>query len=888
MPLRLFLFLFALGSAMVGTAGPGPAAAAALAPVTVSSSEVREVFHTLAAELPFIATFPAASLKADADGVYLARDVQFRGLKATLMVYKRGGHVEAAILLDDVALDALLEGLGEGCLDVFQLKKPAVIFSPNIKAGVVETVKISELPPLVSAAVRATLDPAVEVHLRKGLNLTSRIAVDGVLKDTFSILKDLSGFDPGRLAIQTSFGKDAYYGSAMTLYLRYLGDWNRPFGLDHTRLKDATLFLKTNKMTKERTLAAWGVATLGSSTTTLFAQRTTFNKVWGGEAYGLDSPKVTLRLVADLIQAIPDNPFRPPLLGSLPLDRVQILHPAYHDPAPGGLPEFSKFLVFASLAVTPDGKAQAQLVAGSPDQPPHATAKVDLPLAPISLKDFYLKVAPGSLAANGKLDGDFRLGELSLGGGGEFHLRNEQMQVQASVKSDVFGLKAGKALDLRFGGDRIQFSTDFAVPRVGGATLSAKTGHGFGLPWDVNVDVTGLAGKVWDVGLDAYRETKKDLAKLGIKVVEPSDVAHAIVHADDLLKEQTWTDLGKEGLHVGEDLVNPNSWANTIRNLQVGQAFTNPGKTLSAASDLGLSLVGKSVGIARSAGTGAEKFFKSVGHGFKKAWKWATGGGGGHKHDPPPPPPDPSRVHWGELTRANVAYKKPVSASSEDITTLNMGGLAKGLKTGTKESAVDGEPNAPYYTGVTTWRSKEEVFPRLEVDLGRALPLEAIILHVSGDASKEGLRGAVVAVSATVHGPALMDPANKDVAFFRIQEQGAHVILLPSQDHKPYLSFRDQMQQIAKKYWNDNAARATNPWAPNSQWLDKFITYTSADKATREFKEVRSLADRFMHPIRYICIFLPRKGRLVLSEIQAVSVQDMSMHDAYDPYSDPK
>lgn len=861
-------------------------AATAVASSPVSSAEVGDVFKSMTAEFPFFSKFPTDALKPNAEGIYLAKDVQFRGAKATLMVYRLHDRIDAALLLDDLSIDPLFEGLGDGCLDVFQLKRPVVLFCKDIKAGTVETTTIADLPAPVRDAIQATLAPATSIYLRKGLNLTAKVAVDGVLRETFSILKDLSGFELSRLAIQTSFGKDAYYGSALTLYLRYPGSWDRPFGLNRTRITDATLFLKTNKKTKERTLAAWGEATIGSTTTTLFAQRSRFDKKWGGEAYGVDSPKVSLKLVLDLIQALPDNPLRPPGLGRLPLERVQILHPAYQAPKPGMVPDFSKFLVYAGLAAAPDGKLQALLVSGSPDAPPHATARVEIPLAPIALKDFYLKVTPGEVSANGKLDGGFKLGDLSLGGGGDFRLHNEQMRMHAGLQSDVFGLKAGKSMDLGFEDGRLKFSTDFSLPAVGGATLVAQTGSNFGLPWEVHVDATGLAGKIWDAGLDVYKDAKKELAKLGIPVVEPTDVAHALTHADALLKEQTWTDLGKEALHKGEDFVNPNSWAHAIQQLQVGQAFTNPGGTLSAASDFGLGLVGKSVGIARSVGTGAGKFFKSVGHGFKKAWKWLSGHGG-HKKDPPPPPrSDPSKVYWGELSRANVAYRKPVTASSEDITISK---VFVDITHGRKEFAVNGNPNPPLEPANDSWCSKEEVFPWIEVDLGRALPLEAIVLRVWPDekgAPPGGLQGAVVAVSATVHGPALMDPANRNVSFFRIQQKGANLILLPSQDHPPYRAFRDRLQEIAKKFWDGSVAAAPNPWAAGSHWLDNALIYTDPNRATAEFKNARAIAETFMHNIRYIRVFLPRKGRLVVTELKAVSIEDLAMHDAYDPHSD--
>ena len=800
--------------------------------------DAQAALQSLVDQLPFLKGL-AAQLQPKGD-VYSC-DVTYKNITMTIVAYKPAGKslFRIALMMKSCSIGTICEGLGDTELDQISLDHPVIIFAADITNSSGERVQVkTDLPKIIQDYVALSADV---LYLRKGPNLTSRIESKKSLGEAIGLLKDL-GVDLNELVVQSSMG------NGKSILLRRKGEWKNPFGLKNSSITDATVRVSkktgakgtSNQASITKNLAIWGQAKVGSTNVFLYAERSTKAGKPNGDAYALDAKQVTLQTIVDLANAMPGNPFPTTGLSILPLNKVQIKNPAYvEDPAGDDPSDPSKFLAYINMII-PDG------VPTGPKLVAHGEASV----LGYSMANIAVDASAKKFYASGDVK-NFKLGELDMGPSGAFEITTTDKDPQMSVsgKISAWGL-TGQSVKVFIDKSQFKCSTTYGIKNVGDATLTAKTGNNYSLPWSVNVDVSGLAGKIFDAGLDVYNTGMADLKKLGIPVVEPKDVAMAAMHADNLAKESTWIDIGKE---AGNLFPSGDTWDKTMHELKPGDALRNPAQTVSTISRAGMKVMYAATDAAKDAGDKAKKFFKNVGRGIKKAWNWLRGkhgGGGSSKPDEPTKPTyDPTVMQWGNYKRKNMAYGAQVSCSSEDP--ISSGGIMQG----SKSFAVDAKENYPEDEGVTYFRSKEERMPWLQVDISWGHKVEAIVLSVPEDVCPDGLSGAVVAVSSTLNDDRIMDPKG-GAKFFNITQKGSTVVLLPNAADPVYIAAHDTCHERAKAW-----VLIPNPnttWKPSTDLVIEGAL--NLRKATQE--------------IRYIRVFYPKKARLVISEVKVMELFD--------------
>ena len=813
-------------------------------------AEASSALQALKSELPYLKALKA-ELTPEAAGLYVARNIpEFAGL--TVVVFhpqwsSDSKRMDVALLLPNLSLGALWSGFDDAYLDVLGLEHPVVIYA-GAKEYTVETVKIADLPAIVGDAAKFSAD---ELYLRKGPNLTSKIAAKQGLAEALDILKSI-GLDLNDLVVQCTLQK------GRSVLLRKKGDWNNPFLLKNSKLTDPTFYFFTQKLTKARAVAGWGQATIGSTSAFLYAERVYGNGKPMGDAYALNGETITLQAITDLVEAIPANPFPTTGLSLLPLDKIQLKNPNYvPPPAGGGIPEdLSKFIV--SVATTP-----AVLTPDGRNHGPYLYANGDGTIFGFKAAHLLLKADLSQIVMSADVTSP-KFSGVNLGDSAAFALKNTSSVHEMSFAGKLDGKVGGYTIvkqdaTIHVSDQQLKFSVDYGAS-LAGARANFVTGKNYAMPWTMSVDVTGAAGQIFDLGLDAYNQFKKALPD-GVTVVEPEDVTWAMKHADNLAKEQTWTDLGKD---MGSAFTSTDPWESAIRKIKVGQAFKSPDETIAAATKLGKSLLSEATGLASDAEGGAKKFFNKIGDGFKKIGHLFSHGG--HKHKPAPPPPDPATIVWNGYRRPNIAYHKPVTASSEETKSITLGRFT--ITQGNKELAVDGMSNPPDNTAETYFVSQEEPFPWIELDLGQSYKVEAIIIETPENLAPQGLKGAIIATDSYYSGRTLMHPEHKPR--FQIQEAASIVVIQPSIGRARYRTAREEADQAAKEYYDlmlEDIMHTTFTSKPSAE---------EKEAAHKKFLNAYVKLAQSMSDVRYIRIYVPAKARLAITEIRVVALPEIN------------
>lgn len=719
-------------------------------------------------------------------------DVNFKNITITIVAYKTPGKVpfRVAVLMSNCSIGTLCEGLSSTDLDLIELDHPVVILDPDPSG--VEKVPVTDLPRLVRESVKPSADV---LYLRPGLNITSKIEPKKSLGDGIDLLKNL-GIDLSDLVVQMQVA-----GKSPTILLRRKGEWKNPFFLKNSTITDATFSYRMDKKTVKRTIAGWGNATVGSTNVFLYAKKETKAGRPAGEAYGLNGKQVTLKTIVDLVEAIPTNPFPTPGLSSLPLDKIQIKNPAYvEDPYGSDPSDVSKFLAFIDMTI-PDGpQIGAKLSA-------HGVATV----LGYEVADLIVDASDKQVKASGAVS-NFRLGPLEMGPSAAFDLTGTKTTAEMSVSGNIsaWGL-ANQLVKVYIGNSRFTFSTSYGMKGIGDATLKAESASNYALPWKVDLDLTGVAGKIFDAGMEAYAAVKDVLPK-ELQVIEPDDVAYALA-CRNVFKGDAVSDVGKK---AGE--VFSNSKGTVLYATEEGQkTLTSVAKPVDALKDLGSSAVGL----------------------FRSGWNHLTGRGGGGGKSSSAPVPSRSETYWQGHIVPNAAYNKTTYASHDDA-----GYPAS--------NAVDGMDT--YYRSALheSWQhgGGPITTPHWEIDLGTAKRITAIVIRVSKEPSPNGLHGAYVAVSENIsqskeklEHPEINTPG---VCFYPIKDSASLVIIDPNRDVPEYRMAVGEMKTCFV----------------NAGWVHF---------AKCNYDSLVQVAKRAMRPIRYIRIFIPGRGRqLAISEFSVV------------------
>ena len=821
------LQILAVVLCFVSLASSAPRAAMPGGPVTPATLEdAKKQLGIAMNELPLLGGFPIDKLRSEPDGFYYARDVQLLGNTMTIAVYVPKGktRLDVAVMMGNISIGSLVQGLGETPLDVIQLRNPVVIYSPGVRDTTMgEKLLLADLPAEVANRVKKSADV---LYLRKGLNLTSQVEPTGSLGEAVDLLTNI-GIDLKDLVIQSSFGK------GKSILLRRRGEWSNPFQLKNSKITDATVYLLKKGDTKS--LACWGGAKVGSTDVYLYAERVTKGKTPMGDAYGLNGSKVTMKVLVDFIQAIPFEPAFPTAgLSALPLDQLQIKNTAYvAPPEGGGIPDVSKFIAFA--ATTPAVRTPDNQTSG-----PRLVAHGDAVLFKYDMANLLLDASIKGVTAAASI-ASFELAEVKmksakffLGPKSGTDLKSYTMSISGGI--NAFGL-ANQDVEMFISSDQYSFSTSFGLKGIGDATLNAQTGHKYSLPWDVSLDVSGgVAGKIFDAGLDTYEAVKKNLPK-ELKVLEPDDLTSSL-RLHSLVKNETWKDLGNSA----------------------GEVLSDPKGTVTAVSKSGYT---KMKQIAKEAGKTSEDLLNRVEKGSMKAASTIAGWLGIHhgsssskqqvkttKRTTLNSQRKVDEMVWGIQIVPNYAYKAKTSPSA--------GNEEPGFPS---SNAVDGMDLDQFSSSKTSFISKELVRPKWELDLDPVWKhLMAIVIKVPDD-DTIGLQGAVVAVARHHRGQGWFEnPPSPDIHFYPIKERATYYVIKPSNAVSAYAEERASMKKTAQHIMQDPG---------NASWVDMF-------------RRQESTAIYYMLEIRDIAIFRPGKGRIAISEVAAFRAEDLEL----DPIAD--
>lgn len=295
------------------------------------------------------------------DGEVLKADVRLFNQTATIVIYRPKGKsgvtekVNVAVLTRLIKISNLIPKTADTFLDDTQVKDATYIFAPK---GHAENIDTQELPTAVRQYVEKVRTGPISIV--EGNNMFGIVnaygTTDDVLQKINVPLKDLKINAAYGQKRSEHTGSDYKTDPYNAVRLTRAGEWQNPFRVENTKLKNPTL--EYIKLGNVKTIRGWGYGALKGESKEkdyfMFLQKTGPGS-WP-TAVALDAKSVTLEDYKDLLLVFGKSLFGSKKyvsdllsgIGKLPLNRVLIENPNYTE---GGALDKNNNPVFDNVLV---------------------------------------------------------------------------------------------------------------------------------------------------------------------------------------------------------------------------------------------------------------------------------------------------------------------------------------------------------------------------------------------------------------------------------------------------------------------------------------------------------------------------------------------------------
>lgn len=273
------------------------------------------------------------------DGTLLKLDVRLFNQAATIVIYRPRGKtkitdkVNVAVLVDNFKISNLIKPVAGTVADDLRVNKVTYIFVPH---GNEENINTAVLPGVIKKQVeKVRTGPIVIVSGQNMFGIVNN-ADNG---PTAKFLKQVN-LPLGSLKVNATYGQKKSKATGKTapykgVRLTRAGTWDRPFHLADTKLTDPTF--EYVKLGNEKTLRAWGTASLKNKPYFMFVQKRGDKGKWPTAA-ALDTSSISMVDYVNVATIFSNTIFSGisyyqnlmTLTSHLPLDQVKIENPRYN------------------------------------------------------------------------------------------------------------------------------------------------------------------------------------------------------------------------------------------------------------------------------------------------------------------------------------------------------------------------------------------------------------------------------------------------------------------------------------------------------------------------------------------------------------------------------
>lgn len=802
-----------------------------------------------------------------AGDLYLSKKMDLLGTRITFVVFKLQGKPSLAALVENISLGNLINKLESTPLDALSLENVVIIYNPNLDKTV-KTLQVSAFPEPIRSVLKKS---GTEFFLRKGVNLVAGINSKNLLDDALSGLKKI-GLPLDNLVLESCFGKNSQH------LIKLNSVWEKPLGLSLPISYPSIMIRReTNKKTKEITVCQmiWGKVEIDKKEYFLFAERAISSTGKGlGISLALNGSELNLKTIATVVNSLPGKPLSLASIDKLPLDELTIKNPNWVGlPVDDSFPNTKNFLLALSSnksTTIPNSNTPGPrlVVNGTGSFMGHQLANVGLNL---STKGLFcdaelneLKVGPISMGtARLKLVVDSRRQYMGISGNTGFTIKDFKV--------------ANQALILQFNKKQLRFEAEATLIGIGLGKLKGSSNslkltekNSFKLNFSL---LSKVVDEILNNGVEAYAKAREKLIKAGVFLSEPDRLIKT-VNFHNLFKKENWNEAGGK----------------------VKGLYSNAEKTVIAIAAGSSTAISKFVSVANAVGKGSSSLTNKIADGvsyvanklnpFKKSAK--------SKEAPKERVPWEFEVVYNNNWVRDQAHRCKTSSSSgshaEGAVLRNMKNgnyiYSKAYNAFQQKLAGKPMPKIEPYPVKETFLSKKEFMPYWDLDLGKTIPVGAMVIQAGSaqkfklkpgtkaeDAFKEvlkfyaerkaelktdGISGAILAVSATVHGNELMNSKNKNVKWYKIPAGSELAIINPMAGSLEY----GKTHEAVLKYVNDRM---------------RFF------KGSRDFEFMQNLSEisklnaalaRATPKIRYLRIFKLGNGKLALENFSIIHAND--------------
>lgn len=772
--------------------------------VGAATLDPQAIFADFTKSLP---TFSGPDIEFAKEGqdIY-SKKIELFETNVVFTVFKLNDKASLAVTIEKISLGRILDKLEETPLDAFLLENVVIIYDPNRDSGL-QSISADKFPDQVKTVLEKN---GKEFFLRKGLNLIAKINTQNELDEVLKSLQEI-GLPLDNLVLQSCFGKNSQH------LITRKGTWNKPLGID-LPITDPTIAIRkeveTKNKVKKTTLfqMVWGKIQIEKEDYFLFAERSQSTEAKNnGIALALNGKTMSLKTIAALLNALPEKPLSVTGLDRLPLDSLTISNPKWKSmPNKNSFPDTKDFLL--ALSTSPAINLPNDQIKG-PKLVINGTGEV----LQHQLASLVLDVSKAGLHCNASLS-NLKVGPISMGSA-RFDLELSAQVAKMNFSGETgFTVKdfdvAKQQLAIFIAPKNLSFKARATLANIGLGSLEGTSeklqldsANNFKLHFTLLDETVNL---LLETGVDAYCAVKDKLLQAGVVFTEPDKLVKAI-EFKDMFDKETWEDIGDQAKGI----------------------YTNTQKTvISIAAGTSAAIMGFE-SAAAATGKKAADLVEKIGDGigyvanklnpFKKKAKSKSKA----KEEKKPRTPFEYEIVYNSDWVRDQAHRCETSSSAGSHAE---GPVLRDLKNGdylysemVKALSKPGfnkilAANVPPYPEKNNFISKKQPQPWWEVDLGKPVPVGAILIKAGGslkfkrdfspgalsllrqtmkflqaqkdELAKDGISDTILAVSATVKGNELMNPNNKNVKWFKISKSTELAIIRPmagSSQHKQAL-----------------------------------------------------------------------------------------------------
>ncbi len=834
--------------------------------VGAATLDPQAIFADFTKSLP---TFSRPDIEFTKEGqdIY-SKKIELFETNVVFTVFKLNNKASLAVTIEKISLGRILDKLEETPLDAFLLENVVIIYDPNRDSGL-QSISADKFPDQVKTVLEKN---GKEFFLRKGLNLIAKINTQNELDEVLKSLQEI-GLPLDNLVLQSCFGKNSQH------LITRKGTWNKPLGID-LPITDPTIAIRkeieTKNKVKKTTLfqMVWGKIQIEKEDYFLFAERSQSTEAKNnGIALALNGKTMSLKTIAALLNALPGKPLSVTGLDRLPLDSLTISNPKWKSmPNKNSFPDTKDFLL--ALSTSPAINLPNDQIKG-PKLIINGTGEV----LHHQLASLVLDVSKAGLHCNASLS-NLKVGPISMGSA-KFALELSAKVAKMNLSGETgFTVKdfdvAKQQLAISIAPKKLSFKARATLAGIGLGSLEGisermqlDSANNFKLHFTL-FDET--VSKLLETGVDAYCAVKDKLSQAGVVFTEPDKLVKAI-EFNKMFAKETWEDVGDQAKGI---------YTNTQKTVISIAAGTSA--ALSGFESAAAATGKKAAGLVEKIGDGIGYVANKL-NPFKKKSKSKA------KEEKKPRTPFEYEIVYNSDWVVDQAHRCKTSSSAG---LHPEGPVLRDLKNGdylysemVKALSKPGvnkfsAAKVPPYPEKNHFISKKQPQPWWEVDLGKLVPVGAILIKAGGslkfkrdfspsappflsqimkfmreqkdELAKNGISDTILAVSATVKGDELMNPKNKNVKWFKISK-GSELAII-----RPMAGSSQHNQALAKAA----GIRKT----------------TNLKDKTKKFLELTKLNEQLVNAtpkIRYLRLFKTGKAVLGIDNFSVVHAKDATV-----------